>query len=195
MTIERKLTVPAGYDVLQNPMIASFAAQLDDQRDRLKKDTSELEVRHLEWQPHPGVNTIGMLLAHIAIVDVWWIRIVPRGEPESRCDPIMQDIAGIGMDDDGLPLPRDGGHPATLAGKTLADYHRMLDSARAVLHQELRLWRDADLHATFPLRDRIISREWALYHVIEHCSGHHGQILLLQHLMRDAGLLPPPAPR
>jgi hypothetical protein len=94
------------------------------------------------------------------------------------------------MDDDGLPLAADGVHPGTLGGKVLGDYLRMLDAARSASHQELRHWRDADLATTYRRRDRLISREWTLYHVLEHFCGHHGQILLLKHLMRDAGLLP-----
>jgi hypothetical protein len=192
MAIERKLAVPEGYDPAANPRVASFAAQLDDQLTRLKKDTAELEVRHLEWQPHPGVNTAGMLIAHLAVVDVWWMRLAPRETPEAECDGIMREIIGISMDDDGLPLAAGGGHPKSLAGRTLADYVRMLDAARAVTHQELRQWRDAGLSGTFQLRDRVITREWTAYHVLEHFAGHYGQILLLKHWMRDAGLLPMP---
>ena len=96
------------------------------------------------------------------------------------------------MDDDGLPLASDGGHPLTLAGRTLADYARMLDAARAVAHRELRQWRDADLESTFTLRDRVIAREWVVYHVLEHFAGHYGQVLLLRHWMRDVGVLPKP---
>jgi hypothetical protein len=93
------------------------------------------------------------------------------------------------MDDDGLPCPPDGGHPASLAGKTLADYLTMLDAARAASHGVMRTWRDADLASTYKRRDQTISREWTLYHVLEHFAAHHGQVLLLRHLMRDAGVL------
>lgn len=190
MTIERKLAAPAGFDAGANPRVASFAAQLEDQLSRLKTDTAGLEVRHLEWQPHPGVNTAGMLLAHLAVVDVWWLRLSPHQTPEAECDTIMREIIGIAMDDDGLPLAAGGGHPRTLTGKTLAEYYSMIDSARAATNRELARWRDADLATTFSLRDRVITREWTAYHVLEHFAGHYGQILLLKHLMRDAGLLP-----
>jgi uncharacterized damage-inducible protein DinB len=192
MATERKLAIPAGYNTTASPRVASFAAQLDDQLALLKKDCAGLDVRHLEWQPHPGVNTIGMLLAHLAIVDIWWIRIAPNQIPETETDKVFKDIAGIGGDDDGLPLAPDGKHPATLTGKSLEDYWRMIDRARAVTHQELTKWRDSELDSIYPLRDRTISREWTLYHVLEHFAGHYGQILLLKHLMRDAGILPKP---
>jgi DinB superfamily len=189
MAVERKLAIPEGYDSDTNPRVASFAAQLDDQLTILKKNTADLETRHLEWQPHPGVNSVGMLLAHLAIVDVWWIRIAARGAPEADREALMRDIIGIGMDDDGLPLAPDGLHPPSLAGKTIDQYMRMIDAARAATHEELRRWFDSDLATPYLFRDRSITREWTAYHVLEHFSSHHGQILLLKHLMRDAGLL------
>lgn len=195
MAIERRLIVPAGYDSAAHPRVASFAAQLDDQLTLLRRNVADLEVRHLEWQPHLGVNTIGMLLAHLAIVDIWWIRIAPRETPEANHDSITRAIAGIGMDDDGLPLSAGGRHPGSLAGKTVPEYLRMVDATRGATHQELRTWRDADLAGTYSFRDRVISREWTVYHVLEHFCGHYGQVLLLKHLMRDAGILPPPEKR
>lgn len=190
MTIERKLAVPTGYDPAANPRVASFAAQLDDQLSSLKKAVAGLETRHLEWQPSPGVNTIGMLLAHLAVVDIWWMRIAPREIPaEPDGEKIMLETIAIRMDDDGLPLAADGRHPASLAGRNLYDYLRMLDEARAVTHSELRQWREEDLATTYRLRDRIITREWTVYHVLEHFCGHYGQIRLLKHLMVDEGAL------
>jgi len=196
MTIERRLTVPAGYDTAANPRTASFAAQLDDLLTRLKKDTAGMEVRHLEWQPHPGMNTIGMLLAHLAVVDVWWIRIAPYGlDPDAEGDKVMVATIGIHMDDDGLPCPSDGGHAPTLKDKPPDFYLDLLDRARRESHRELTKWRDADLGSTYALPDRVITREWTLYHVLEHFAGHYGQILLLKRLMYDAGILPKPEPR
>jgi uncharacterized damage-inducible protein DinB len=182
--------MPSGYDAAACPRMASFAAQLDDQLRLLKSHVAGLEVAHLEWQPHPGVNTVGMLLAHLAVVDVWWISIAPHGVTRGQeADAVFRRIIGITMDDDGLPCPPDGTHPRALAGKHLSDYVQMLDAARASTHAVLRTWRDADLASTYTLRDRTISREWTVYHVLEHFCAHSGQILLLMHLMRDARIL------
>ena len=188
--IERKLTIPDGYDAVANPRMASFAAELEDQMARLKKDVEGLDVRQLQWQPQLGVNTVGMLLAHLAVVDLWWLHLAPRQTPEAECDRIFNEVIGIGGDDDGLPLAADGAHPAALAGKHFTDYWTMLERAHAAAHAGLRQWKDAELQDTFQQRDRVITREWAVYHTIEHFCGHYGQILLLKHMMRDAGVLP-----
>lgn len=189
---ERKLTFPEGYDPVAQRQIGSFAAQLDDQLTLLQKAVAGLETRHLEWQPHPGVNTIGMLLAHLAVVETFWFNVAPLEMPlEPQGDDLILATIGIRMDDDGLPLAADGRHPATLAGKDLADYLQMLEKARRAIHATLRRWYDSELSVMYQRGDRQISREWTLYHVLEHFAAHFGQILLVKHLMRDAGVLPP----
>jgi uncharacterized damage-inducible protein DinB len=190
---ERKLILPEGYDPNRQRIVGMFAAQFDDQLRLLREALAELETKHLEWQPHPGLNTIGMLLAHLAVVEVFWINVAAQEIPlEPKGDDLILATIGIRMDDDGLPLATDGRHPATLAGKKPADYLKMLEQARHTIHATLRTWNDSDLTATYFRREReiTISREWTLYHVLEHFAAHFGQILLLKHLMRDAGLLP-----
>lgn len=186
---ERKLDTPQGYDPVTQRRVASFAAQLDDQLRRLRQDVADLEVRHLEWQPHAGVNTVGMLLAHLAIVDLWWLVLTPQDPPHEEPDAIVRPIIGIDMADDGIPLAPDGGHPLALRGKTTVDYFAMLDAARAASHAVLRTWRDEDLDGFIARGERRYTREWIAYHVLEHFAGHYGQILLLRHWMRDVGLL------
>jgi uncharacterized damage-inducible protein DinB len=196
MPPDRLLVAPPGYDVIANPRVTSFAAQLDDQLALLKNHVASLETAQLEWQPHPGVNTVGMLLAHLAIVDVWWITIAPKAlSAGPEADVIFKSIIGMGMDDDGMPCAKDGRHPSSLNDKPLAFYLDTLDRARASSHKVMRELRDTDLASTFTNRQRVISREWTLYHVLEHFSGHYGQVLLLMHLMRDAGVLADPQPR
>ena len=187
----RKLDIPAGYHANTQRMVGLFAAQLDNQLTRLKKDLDGFTTAQLEWQPHPGMNTIGMLLAHLAVVDVFWIIVATREIPlEPDGDELTREIIGIKMDDDGLPLKEDSTHPKTLSGKTLAQYWEMLDAARAEVHKEMQQWADDQLENTFALCDRRITRSWTVYHVLEHFAAHYGQILMLRHLMRDAGILP-----
>ena len=186
----RKLDIPVGYNQTNQRMIGLFAAQLDNQLWWLKKDLDGLTTEQLEWQPRPGMNTIGILLAHFAVVEVFWIIVATREmahEPDG--DDLTKEIIGIRMDDDGLPLKEDGKHPKTLAGKTLTQYWEMLDAARAEVHKEMQQWTDDQLENTYALGDRRITRSWTIYHVLEHFAAHYGQIRLLKHMMRDAGVL------
>jgi hypothetical protein len=190
---KRTLPFPKGYNRTTQKQIGSFAAQLDDQLRLLKLDISGLTTKQLEWQPHKGVNTIGMLVAHLAIVEVWWINIVAKELPaEPDGEKLLKKVTGINGDDDGLPLKKDGIHSKALKGYTLKQYLTMLNKARLSVHKELRTWRDKDLNKTYRRRKFDISYEWTIYHVLEHFSGHYGQILLLKHLMQDAGVLKRP---
>lgn len=194
----RDVKIPRGYDAKKQKIVGLFAGQLDDQLRLLTGSVKDLTVAQLEWQYRPGMNTIGMLLAHLAVVDLWWAVIAPKGmRPESEADAINLKVIGIRMDDDGLPLAKGGLHPATLKGKTAAQYLEMLNKARKAVHKELRTWDDKKLATTF-IRKRgkksiKITHTWALYHLLEHFAGHYGQILLVKHLMRDAGVLVSPA--
>src|SRR5262245_21225117 len=63
------LVIPSGY---ASQEVASFIAQLDDLLERQHDQTRKLTPVDLEWQPAPGMNTIGMLMAHQAVIEVAW---------------------------------------------------------------------------------------------------------------------------
>ena len=186
----RDLSPPEGYDPASQFSVAHFAAQLTDQLGRLKEVSGGLSVAQLEWQPRPGVNTIGMRLAHIAVAECWWLGVLPHGiSPEPEVEKRFVDALGIGMDDDGLPLAADGVHPNTLRGKTLGDYHDLLDRARAAAHLTVRAWTDGELSLEHETLRQPVTRRWILYYVMQHTAAHLGQILLLKHLAATAGIL------
>src|SRR5262245_38108390 len=132
--------IPTGYGSRE---VASFCAQLDDQLALLKKDVQGITTEELEWQPRPGMNSVGMLLAHLAIVEVHWTQVGLQGLPDSDSTPVL----GIGVWDDGMPAKPDGLHPAALAGKSLRDYEDLLDRGRAYVKETARGFTDADLES------------------------------------------------
>lgn len=181
----RTLEIGGGFDPRQQWTCGLFAAQLDDQSQRLKESVEGLSVEQLEWQHRPGMNTIGMLLAHIAVAEVYWMAVAPVGMKwGEESDQIMLDALRIRGDDDGLPLPDDGVHPDPLRGKGLKDYLAMLDGARKITHNTLTAWEDTKLEQTYRLGENDVSYGWTAYHILEHLSGHFGQILLIKHLMK-----------
>lgn len=186
---KREIKIARGYDPKTQEKIGLFAAQFEDQLARLKNEVKDLTVAQLEWQQKPGMNTVGMLLAHLSLVEVWWIKVAPNEiewEPEGKA--IIQKTCGI--EDDGLPLPPKGKHPNYLKGFSAEKYLGILAKGRRVVHSEMKKWRDKDLDKLYTLaKTNHFSRTWTLYHVLEHFAGHFGQILLLKHLMRNAGVL------
>lgn len=178
------LDLPRGY---HSPEAASFVAQLDDLTRLLRADLRRVGPAELEWQPAPGMNTIGMLLAHIAIVEVWWIENAIRGIPAP--DVGFARILGLGLMDDGMPLAPRGGHPRSLQGKRLSFYMDRLRQGRANLRAASRALTPKDLARTRRRirrdgKKHIYNARWVLYHLVEHFAGHYGQILMLRHAYR-----------
>ncbi|UCD16485.1 MAG: DinB family protein, partial [Candidatus Zixiibacteriota bacterium] len=139
-----ELKIARGYDPKSQSKVGLFAAQLDDQLARLRKEIKGLTVRQLEWQQHPGMNTIGMLLAHMALAEVWWIRIAPAEIAwETEGKNLVRKICGF--DDDGIPLPDKGKHPSYLKGLTADKYLKILSNGRRTAHAEMKKWKDRDL--------------------------------------------------
>lgn len=178
----RHIALPRG----RSREAASFLAQLDDQTRLLLEDVRGIPAAELQWQPKRGMNTIGMLLAHIAIVEVFWLSVAMERSPETA----IRKVLGIDRDDDGIPLPAGAAPPAALRGRTLGWYAKRLARARTWAKRLARTWPD-DSMERFILRVRRdggrmrVSRRWILYHLLEHQAGHYGQILLLRHQYRD----------
>ena len=175
------LVIPSGY---ASQEVASFIAQLDDLLKRQHDQTRELTPSDLEWQPAPGMNTIGMLMAHQAVFEVGWTGI---GIEDLQRDQVrFKEILGIGSKDDGMPLPEDGAPPAAFAGKDLAFYDDLLTRAREHLKRVAVSVKDSDLTIIRPRtrpngEPRELEVRWIIHFMVGHFAGHFGQILLLQH--------------
>jgi uncharacterized protein DUF664 len=167
---------------------ALFLAQMDDQLRLLREQTQDLTPDDLMWQPAPGMNTIGMLLAHLAVVEVWWTRFVLEGNKDFD----VVDILGIGADDDGMPLAPDAPGFPLLNGRDIAFFHDLLDRSRAYVRETAKDRGDEDMEREVARERpdgsvRMLSVRWYYYHIFEHFCGHYGQILLLKHLRRATG--------
>ena len=192
--IYRDIKVP---DSFKSTHIGLFVAELDDQNRRLLEDLKDITPAELEWQSAPGMNTIGMLLAHIAIVEVWWIHVGPlaKGSTEAAAEP-LPGIIGLALKDDGMPIERAGGlPPKDLAGKDLAFYEDVLLKARNFTKETTVAFTDSDLERTGSLKRRDGSTgtytvRWVLYHLLEHEAAHYGQIGFIRHQYRDANKKP-----
>jgi uncharacterized damage-inducible protein DinB len=169
-----------------SPEASLYIAQLDDLSRRLREDIAHVTPQQLEWQPAPGMNTAGMLLAHIAIAEVYWASILTRRP--FTCEQVL----GIGADDDGMPCPEGGAPPPGLAGKPLAYFFDLLLKAREYTRQQLGTLTTDDLIRPFEQKRRdgvtTLNGHWILYHMVEHMGGHYAQINLLLHL-QSAGVV------
>jgi uncharacterized damage-inducible protein DinB len=192
--IYRDIKVP---DSFKSVHVGLFIAGLDDQNRRLFEDIHDITPAELEWQSAPGMNTIGMLLAHIAIVEVWWMHVGPlaAGSVEAASAP-LPGILGVGLQDDGMPIEKANGEPPNiLAGRDLAFYEDLFQKARNFTKETTVSFTPEDLDRTGSLKRRDGSTgtytvRWVLYHILEHEAAHYGQIGFIRHLYRDRGRKP-----
>ncbi len=184
--VRHTLDLPSGFASRE---AALFVAQLDDQSRRLLEHTRGLTAAALGWQPAPGQNTMGILLAHVAYYEVFWDRLVLEDRPL----PVeVRDVLGLDREEVGTPLPPGGAPPAALAGREIAFFHDLLGRARAHTHTLARRLGDADLGREITIgwpdgSQYVYTPRWALYHMLEHEAAHQGQLLLLRHQFREGG--------
>jgi uncharacterized damage-inducible protein DinB len=178
-------------------LVGLFQWQLDDQTRRLTEDTRGATADELAWQPAPGLNTIGMLLAHIAVVEVGWIGVGVLEKSWDEADTVLP----MRWKEIGIPFPVDGAPPATLKDRDLAYFDELLAGSRRHTKRAIASLTDADIDRRFrsPLPwDAAVTFEgsvgWVLYHVLEHQAGHYGQINLLRHHYRTRRRPGSPAP-
>lgn len=188
--ITRTLPLDPRYRLPGQRTLAYAMAGMDEQLEGLLRAISSWEPRHFAWQLRAGNNTAGMLLAHMALAEAYWSAVASRRfDAMEAIDDHALEVVGIRLDDDGMPAPPDAQPPRTLEGRGFSDYESMLRGARAFTHSVILPWTDEELDRSFVWRDREFTQRWIVYHIAEHFSGHYGQVLLLRHLMKDAGVL------
>lgn len=181
----RVLQIPTGWPSRE---AGSFVKQLDFLSARRHSDLNGITAAELAWQPQAGANTIGMLLAHIAISEVFWLLLANNAWTPAG----LKAILGIGVDDDGIPRPTGARAPRNLAGRSLTWYRGLQQRARAFTTKTLRAMPPSGMQRVIEVKRANgtvvkVNSRWVLFHVIEHEAGHSGQILLLRHLYRERG--------
>lgn len=159
---------------------SSFVAQLDNLSERMLRDL-DLSTDELAWQLAPGMNTIGMLLTHIAIVEVFWVR--SGLEQKQDAEQHVEEVLGITMYGDGIPLDEQAAPPEFLR-KDFTYIRSLLEKAReytkkiALQIPQRAIEEDIEVEA-FGGR-YIVNGRWVFYHILEHQAGHYGQCLTLK---------------
>ena len=178
--VQTLLETPPGF---RSATIARFLWQMDEQRRVLIKDTRGLSAKELEWQPAPGMNSIGMLLAHIAYAENHLAQVGLEGKPTSD----VRAAIGISEQEEGMPLAEGAPPSPALAGRELAWFDALLERARTYTRGVATTFVEGDLAREVRRKrpdgsERVFNVGWVFYHMLEHEAGHHGQINLLRHL-------------
>jgi uncharacterized damage-inducible protein DinB len=180
MSETRRLTIDLAPEY-RSREAASFVAQLNNQSDRLKRHSRNLDRNLLAWQIAPGVNTIGMLMTHMAIWEVYWIRRVLENDPNAEAH--VESVLGINTKASNMPIEAKGNPPASLF-QDIAFFDDLLKRARDYTTKVSMLIEDGAMEVDVDISsdgDSVTATpRWALYHVLEHFCGHFGQMLLLR---------------
>jgi hypothetical protein len=125
-----------------------------------------------------------MLVAHIAISEVWWLDVAARGMPPGPEARPRARAPGHRHRRRRMPAKPGSRHPAALSGWPLDRYFELLNKTRACTMECLASWRDTELDDPLHVGTRDVTKGWILYHVLEHVAQHMGQIGLLAALQR-----------
>jgi len=156
------------------PFFADYLERLATLHREIDKVIAALPEPALDWQPGPAMNSVAILVAHVAGSEQFWIGDMTwRGTTQrSRA----QEFTTTGLDQAALQTRLASAladSQATLAQLTLAD----LERACHLQHNGERY-----------------TVGWALLHALEHVGTHVGHLQLIQQLWEQRAPASTPAP-
>jgi uncharacterized damage-inducible protein DinB len=180
--IETRIVPAAGF---RSTEVAVKVSEIAAVHALLAEASDGLTAAQLERQPAPGRNTIGMLLAHVAVAETHLGQVGLLGERDGH----VHDVIGITVEDEGMPLAPGAGPSLALSGRERAFFLDLLARAHAHTRAVCANLEDADLAADIvrpPRPDgtqRVFDRRYILFHMVEHAALHLGQIRALRAAM------------
>ncbi len=139
--------------------LSNFYKGWDNYQDLLTKAITLLSAEQLALRAAPHLRSIGFITAHIISARVWWFHNI-MGEGHSDLAPMVD------WDEDDAPA------------RSAAELVDGLETSWQMIQNVLALRTPADLHQTFQRRSESVTRQWIIWHVIEHDLHHGGEISL-----------------
>ncbi len=124
----------------------------------IERAVEGLPAEALDWVPGPGINALGVLLAHVAGAERYWLGDVIAAEPSNRDRAAEFRTSGVDL--------------AVLQDRLAAS----LAYARGVLDRLV--LEDLEAPRTSPRDGRRVTVAWCLAHTLEHTAVHTGHITL-----------------
>lgn len=129
-----------------------------------------LKVEELDFLPSPDGNSIGMLVEHIAALEVDYQCTTFEKRDLNKTERLRWKA--------GLELGKVG--RKKLRGRELGYYLQMLQEVRDKTFSEFRIRDDEWLHQEFPSMGVIVNNYFLWFHVFEDELNHRGQIRLIR---------------
>jgi len=143
---------------------------------RLEMDP-KLPDEAVVWQPYPGMHSIGAIMLHIILVEIFWFEHFALDLPHDPDEMEMLLAEETNVDEWQWPVPHH---------KPISWYFEWHDRVRARTHENIKKWPAPDFSKNLHGRPRTM--RWVLGHVIQHEAYHGGQAVLLNRLwqLRDS---------
>jgi DinB superfamily len=152
------------------PEIGRWLWALQEARGKTLALVQDMDQATLDWEgPDGGENAIGSILYHVALAEMEWLflNLMQQNVPESIHE--------------GFPHPAEDaeGRLSRVIGVPLEEHLDRLHSSRELLlaatqPMSIKEWRRS--RRPLDRRDREVSPEWVVFHLLEHEAGHGFQI-------------------
>ena len=158
-----EINIPEGY----SPQIGAMVSMMEDIKNRITADVSELSQEQVDFMFDEEANSIGALLMHIIANESYYRVETLEGRTWTAEERAFWSIAGeLGAES-----------KAKVKGKPVKYYLDLWDEVRTKALEGLKT-KDDDWFAAEI--DEGVNLHWVWFHVLEHSASHMGQISLVK---------------
>ncbi|MEZ4669718.1 MAG: DinB family protein [Anaerolineae bacterium] len=176
-TARKNLTIKAldGFE----STIGCYLWELDDTRARTWRILEGIAPAVIDWQPPlANGNSIGTLLYHIAAIEMDWLynEVMETKLP----DKVWENFP--------YPVRDSKDHLTVVAGLSLDDHFKRLDSTRQLLLSTFNSMTLDDFRRLRHLERYDVSPEWVIHHLMQHEAEHRGEMAVVRALAERESL-------
>jgi uncharacterized damage-inducible protein DinB len=144
-----------------------YLKHMQELHDGIKEELSQLPAEALDWIPGEGMNSLAVMVVHVAGSERYWIGDVVMGESSNR---------------DREAEFRASGLEVSQLNQRLDESYKYAKGAMARLYLK-----DLDRQCLSPSSGKTFSAAWALLHALDHAAIHLGHVQLTRQLWNERG--------
>ncbi len=168
LNAQYEIKIPEGY----SPQIGAMVSMMEDIKNRITADVSELSQEQVDFMFDEQANSIGALLMHIVANEAYYQVESLEGRQWTAEEAAFWTVGGeLG------PKSKQ-----EIKGKPVKYYLDLWDEVRAKSLEGLKTKDDAWFAAEV---DDGVNLHWVWFHVLEHSSSHMGQISLVKNRLPE----------